>query len=353
MAQLHPHFTALASPASLSDLAKASQADLLAGAPDMQINAVAPLAGAGPGLLVWLRDADRLAELKGRSGYVLITTQILADQLVREGAGAGAGVGGLLVCDNPRAGFARAAARLYPEPAPQAGIAAGAVIDPSANIADSAEIGPNCVIGPAVLLGPRSILGAGVQLAAGTIIGAECHIGAGCLLQASQLGDRCVLKPGSIIGGAGFGFEPTAEGPLAIPHLGGVEIGPDCHIGSGCTIDRGGMGATRIGAGVKIDNQVHIAHNVQIGDHTIIAGQTGIAGSAVIGARCLIGAQAGIADHVRIADDTVLLARAGVTKSLAEAGVYGGFPAQKAKDYWKELASLRRLRLAGRKEASK
>ena len=349
MAKLHPYFTALASPASLADLAKASQASLLAGSPDMQIDGIARLEEAGPGRLVWVRDADKLAELAGCKGYAVITTPVLADQLAQNGEGAG----GLLVCDNPRAGFARAAARLYPAPAAQPGIAAGAVIDPSAEIGPGAEIGPNCVIGPAVQLGPRSILGAGVQLAAGTMIGADCHIGAGCLLQFCQLGERSVLKPGSIIGGAGFGFEPTAEGPLAIPHLGGVEIGPDCHIGSGCTIDRGGIDATRIGAGVKIDNQVHIAHNVQIGDHTIIAGQTGIAGSAVIGVRCLIGAQAGIADHVRIADDTVLLARSGVTKSLAEAGVYGGFPAQKAKDYWKELASLRRLRLAGRKEASK
>ncbi len=349
MAQLHPHFTALASPASLAELASVSKAGIRTGAPDIKISAIAPLAEAGPGLLVWLRDADRLDDLAGRSGYVVITTETLADQLADQRAGAAA----VLTCENPRAGFARAAARLYPQPAPQAGVAPGAVIDPTAEIAADAEIGPNCVIGPAVQLGPRSILAAGVQLAAGTNIGADCHIGAGCLLQFCQLGDGCVLKPGSIIGGAGFGFEPTAEGALAVPHLGGVEIGPDCHIGSGCTIDRGGMEATRIGAGVKIDNQVHIAHNVQIGDHTIIAGQTGIAGSAVIGARCRIGAQAGIADHVHIADDTVLMARTGVTKSLAQAGVYGGFPAQKAKDYWKELASLRRLRLAGRKEASK
>lgn len=340
MSGLHSYFLNSAKPAQLEQLARIADARLLSGEAGQMIAGVCLPEQAGPGQLVWLKEADQLHRLAGRSGFAIITRPELADQIT--------GAAAILVCDNPRAGFARIAACLYPETQPSGACHPSAAIDPSARIDTGADIGPHCVIGPGVVIARDCRIGAGCHIGGASQIGPGCHIGAGCVIEYTDIAGNVTIKPGSIIGGAGFGFEPTPDGPVMIPHLGGVKIGEDCHIGSGVTIDRGGLGDTILGNGVKIDNQVHIAHNVSVGDHTLIAGMTGIAGSATIGRRCLIGSQAGIADHVRIADDTVLLARSGVSKSLPEPGVYGGFPAQKASDYWKELASLRRLR-TGRK----
>ena len=141
----------------------------------------------------------------------------------------------------------------------------------------------------------------------------------------------------------GFGFEMTQDGAVMLPHLGLVEIADNVTIGSQTVIDRGVLGNTIIGRDVMIDNHVHIAHNVTIGDKTIILAQVGIAGSSNIGCNAIIGGQVGIKDHVEIADNVMVLSGSKVTKSLEKAGAYAGFPAQPAKQHWREMAQLKQL----------
>ena len=137
----------------------------------------------------------------------------------------------------------------------------------------------------------------------------------------------------------GFGIAQSAQGWLKVPQLGGVRVGDDVEIGATCTIDRGAIGNTEIGAGVKLDNQVHIAHNVVIGEHTAIAGQCGISGSSQIGARCVMGGQVAISGHLLIADDVFLMGRSIVTKSISKAGTYSSVLSVEEAGKWRKLAA--------------
>ena len=151
------------------------------------------------------------------------------------------------------------------------------------------------------------------------------------------------IGAGTVIGESGFGFEMTNTGAIRLPHVGIVRVADECSIGNQCSIDRGSLGDTVLGHSVMIDNMCHIAHNVQIGDRSIFAGQCGISGSVKIGADVKIGGQVGIAQHVTIGDGAVLTARCGVTKDVAPNTQMAGFPAIEVSQYWREQAALRRL----------
>lgn len=209
------------------------------------------------------------------------------------------------------------------------GIHRSAVIDASAEIADGVSIGPQCVIEAGAKIG------AGSRLGAGCVVGAESVLGQDCLLHARvtlyhgvRVGDRAILHSGVVLGADGFGFAPDPfkeEGAWAkIAQLGGVSIGNDVEIGANTTIDRGALEDTVIGHGVKLDNQIMIAHNCQIGNHTAMAACVGVAGSTAIGERCTIGGAAMISGHLVLGDDVHVSGGTAITSSVSKPGRYTG-----------------------------
>ncbi len=159
-----------------------------------------------------------------------------------------------------------------------------------------------------------------------------------------RIGERCLLHPGSVIGADGFGQAPDAGTYVKVPQVGAAVLGDDVEVGANTTIDRGAIGDTVIGDGVKIDNQVQIGHNVRIGEHTVIAGCAGISGSAVIGRRCLIGGMVGVAGHLEICDDVAVTGRTMVSSSIRQPGVYSSaLHADEAKRFRRNAARFQQL----------
>jgi UDP-3-O-[3-hydroxymyristoyl] glucosamine N-acyltransferase len=225
-------------------------------------------------------------------------------------------------------------------------------IHPTAVIASSATIGDNIAIGAYVVIGERCAIGNNVTLYPGTILGDDTSVGNETLIYANvtireqcKIGNRVVLHSGTIVGSDGFGFAPKEDGTFEkIPQRGIVVINDDVEIGANCTIDRATLGETRIEKGVKIDNLVQIAHNVVIGEHTVIAGQSGISGSTKIGKYCMIGGQVGFAGHLTIADHSSFGAKSGVPKSITEEGkTWFGYPIKELHQTLRIEAAVRNL----------
>ena len=331
--------------ASLAEIAAAIGADLLgpADAGSRRIARIGAIEMADATTLSFVSNPRYRAQLALTSAAALIVAPALrADALARDG-----GRGVVLLADDSYLCFARLtqwwAARV--RPAALAGVHASALVDPGARL------------GAGVSIGPQTVIEAGAVLGEGVVVGAQCfigrnvHIGAGSrlaprvtLLFDCSVGERCVLNSGAVIGADGFGFAPTAQGYVKIEQLGAVRIGDDVEIGANTCIDRGALEDTVIGNGVKLDNLVQIAHNVQIGDHTAVAGGVGIAGSAKIGARCTLGGKAGVAGHLTIADDVHIGAHATVMSSVSAPGVYSGyFPLDEARSFQRNAAVVRQL----------
>jgi len=217
-----------------------------------------------------------------------------------------------------------------PDPFPT-GVHATAVVD------ESARLGTNVALGAHVVVGKHAVIGEKTRISHGCVIGDEAVVGGDCLFyprvtvyHQCRVGSRVIIHSGAVIGSDGFGFAPQPDGTYEkIPQLGIAVVEDDVEIGANCTIDRATMGQTTIHRGVKLDNLVHIAHNVSVGDHTVIAAQTGISGSTKIGKNCMIAGQVGLVGHIEIADRTIIMAQSGVPKSIVEPGkTYFGYPAK-------------------------
>ncbi len=317
----------------LDELVARLGGDLL-GDPAVAVRRVATLDQAGEGDLAFLANpkyASRLGDCRASAVIVAPDARELTT-LPR------------IVTADPYVYFARVAQLFSPPHNPPVGLHETAVVDvsvpasvsigPGSTIEAGARIGENVVIGPGCHVGRDVVIGDGSRLHAGVTIYHGCVIGR-----------DCVLHAGAVIGADGFGFARERDGSwVKIPQTGRVVIGDDVEVGANTTIDRGALDDTVIGNGVKLDNQIQIAHNVRIGDKTAVAGCVGIAGSTTIGARCMIGGQAGIIGHLVIADDVVVSAGTLVTKSIRRAGVYtGNLPVQSHPDWVKNFAHLRHL----------
>ncbi|MBI1907389.1 MAG: UDP-3-O-(3-hydroxymyristoyl)glucosamine N-acyltransferase [Rhodocyclales bacterium] len=249
-----------------------------------------------------------------------------------------------IVVDDPYLYFARVARLFHPPRLPDAGIDASArVYSPvpaNVSVGPGATVGADVVIADAVVIGAGCHVGNGARIGEGTRLHPNVTVYADCVL-----GRDCIVHSGAVIGADGFGFARERDGTwLKIPQTGRVIIGDDVEIGANTTIDRGALDDTVIGDGVKLDNQIQIAHNVRIGARTAIAGCVGIAGSTVIGERCMIGGQAGIIGHLSIADDVVVSAGTLVTKSIRRKGVYtANLPVQEHAGWVRNFAHLRHL----------
>ncbi len=246
----------------------------------------------------------------------------------------------------PRLFAARAIAKLHPPLRPPAGVHPSAVVGPGAVLGAHVAVGPGAVLGAGVHIGESSIVGAGCRIGDYARIGSGCLLHAGVTLYAGvTVGDRAILHSGSVIGADGFGFVWNGERYEKFPQIGSVEIGDDVEVGANSTIDRGALGNTWIGNGVKLDNQVHVGHNCRIGNHVVVAAQTGFSGGVVIEDRAVIGGQVGVGDKARIEKGAVIGSGAGIlTSKIVRAGqVVWGTPARPLKEHLAQLAALAKL----------
>ncbi len=224
-------------------------------------------------------------------------------------------------------------------------------VDDTARLASGTKLGNDLSIGRYVTIGQGVTLGDRVLIGNGVHIGEDVEIGDDTVIEdqvvicsGCRIGKRCCLSPAAVIGASGFGYARNQERWEKIEQLGAVLIGDDVDIGANTTIDRGTLDDTRIGDGVKLDNQILIAHNVQVGDNTIMAGGVGIAGSTEIGQRCQFAARVGILGHLKIADDVIVLSNSLVTHSIKTAGEYASTIAVQPAQQWRKTAALiRRL----------
>jgi UDP-3-O-[3-hydroxymyristoyl] glucosamine N-acyltransferase len=199
-------------------------------------------------------------------------------------------------------------------------------------------IDKNVMIGNNVSVYPNAYIGEGVTIGGNTVIHAGVKIYDGC-----KIGSNCIIHAGAVIGGDGFGFIPTENGFQKVPQTGIVVIEDLVEIGANTVIDRATLGTTVIHTGVKLDNLVHIAHNVEIGEHSAIAAQTGISGSTKIGKHVLIGGQVGIVGHIKIEDGVKINAQSGISKSIEKNKSVSGSPATEFREHYKQLAQIKRI----------
>jgi UDP-3-O-[3-hydroxymyristoyl] glucosamine N-acyltransferase len=252
----------------------------------------------------------------------------------------------LLRTEKPKLAFARAAAWLLPPVPIAAGIHPTAVISPSAQIAKDVSIGPYVVIEDNVDVGAGTEIGAFCFLGRGVRLGKDCRLYPRVTLYSGvRLASRVILHSGAVIGSDGFGYVADDGKYRKFPQVGKVEIGDDVEIGANTTVDRGSLDCTNISAGVKLDNLVHIAHNVRIGEGTVIAAQTGISGSVVIGRNVVLGGQTGVAERCRIEDGAIVGAQAGIPtgKTIRSGQVVWGTPARPLEKFKKQFAWLGRV----------
>ena len=256
----------------------------------------------------------------------------------------------ILEVADPKFAFAKAAAWLLPRVTPKSTIHATAIVAPTVKIAQNVSIGPYAVIEG------EAEIGAGTTIGAHAFIGRASRIGANCILHprvtlyaGARLGDRVEIHSGAVIGSDGFGYvfgHASGEDRYwKFPQVGRIEIADDVEIGANTTIDRGSLETTQIATGVKIDNLVQVAHNVRIGEHTVIAAQTGISGSSTIGKRAMIGGQVGIADHCKLEDGAIAGAQAGIPtgKTIRSGQTVWGTPARPLEKFKEQYAWFARL----------
>ena len=250
-----------------------------------------------------------------------------------------------LVMTNPYVGFAKLSQLFDNLPKQAAGIHPSAVVAETAEIAEGVSIAANVVVGENTQIGEGSRIGPGCVINDHSIIGKNTLLHANVVMYHDvMIGDDCIVHAGCVIGADGFGFAPSAGSWVKIAQLGGVRIGNNVEIGANTTIDRGALGNTEIGNGVKLDDQIMIAHNVIIGDDCAIAGTVGIAGSSKLGKRCTLAGGVGIAGHLELTDDVHVTGMTMITKSVSEAGAYSsGTAMMPLKEWRKSAARFRQL----------
>lgn len=299
------------------------------------VRSVAPLDRAGPEDLSLMVSGAYRTELRGSGAGVVLVTEDLADEV--------AGVTTAVVVRDPARALTQVVVRLHPPPVPVPGVDPTARLGTGVILEEGVSIGPHVVLGAGVRIGARSRLEPGVVLEDDVVVGADCRLGARVVCgRNTRLGDRVWIKPGAVLGGTGFGFHSGPEGHQRIPHVGRLIVGDDVEIGSLTTIDCGSIDDTRIDRGTKVDNLVHVGHNVQIGEHCILAGGVLVGGSSRLGRFVIVGGGAGIGDHVVIGDGARIGSGTGVYREVPAGATVSGYVARSHRETLRvQAASLR------------
>jgi UDP-3-O-[3-hydroxymyristoyl] glucosamine N-acyltransferase len=299
------------------------------------VQQIGTLEKATAGQIAFLANAKYRHQLEGSQASAVILSK----------ADAGATDLPRIVCDNPYSYFAKLSAFLNPLPVCVPGIHSSAVIGKGTKISPQAQIGPMVIVGDGAVIGAGTVVMAGCSIGEGTTLGENTRLYPRVTVyQECVIGSHVIVHSGAVIGADGFGIAWEEGRWLKIPQIGRVVIGDHVEIGANTTIDRGALDDTVIEEGVKMDNQIQIAHNVRIGAHTAIAGCVGIAGSATIGKYCRIGGSAGILGHLQIADHVEVASFTLIGKSITEPGSYAGiFPFSKNDEWRNNAVHLRHL----------
>ncbi len=306
------------------------------GSTDALIESIASFSCATSGQLTFLNHDKNLSANNQNTDAIVITDQASAEKISAKA---------IIFSDHPQLSFARAIPLVIAIENPSRGVHDSAQISDDAIIDPSAAVMPNAVIEADVVVAEGAVVGSNVFIGKGTRIGKHTRIDSNVSIYANtQIGEDCRVGAGSVIGSPGFGIVQDGKQWARFPQVGKVIIGDSVDIGANCCIDRGAIEDTIIGSGVKLDNLIQIAHNVQIGDNTVIAACTGIAGSAKIGENCQIGGRASIQGHIRIADNVVITTCTFVNKSIPKPGVYSSSISMQENSQWlKNHARLKRL----------
>jgi UDP-3-O-[3-hydroxymyristoyl] glucosamine N-acyltransferase len=330
----------------LSQLAQTLGVELRLSGNDLEIHGVSAINSATPASLVFAEDAQSFAGALASGAAAIIASPKLAAEASDKS---------LLLAAQPKLAFARAALLLKPA-VRASGLYPTAVIDPSASLGEQVSVGPYAVIEAHAQVGTGTRIGAGAVIGAGVKIGDHCHIYPRVVLYSgTELGNHVVVHAGVVLGSDGFGYVRDADTGeyLQFPQQGRLIVEDDVEIGANTTIDRGALEETRIARGVKIDNLVHLGHNVRVGRNVVIAAQTGVSGSSSIGDNAVVGGQVGIGDHAHVGDQVILGSGSGVLTHKKVKGpgvVFWGRPARPLRQYLKELAALARLARSSKDE---
>lgn len=311
------------------------------GDPQARISSVGSPGTAGPEDLIYVDSEKNRARAQGSKAHCVLAPA----GIVLQGKT-------IIRVPNPKLAFAKASIWLLPQKRVLAGVHATAVVSPSARIAPDAAVGPYVVVEDRASVGARAAIDAFCSIGRGTTVGEDSHLYPRVTLyEGVHLGRRVIVHSGAVIGADGFGYVFGEGRHWKFPQLGSVVIGDDVEIGANTTMDRGSLETTHIADGVKIDNLVQVAHNVQIGENSVIAAQTGISGSSTIGRGVIIGGQVGIADHCEVQDGAVLGAQSGVPtgKTIRSGQTVWGTPARPLDRFKEQYAWLSRLPELGRR----
>ncbi|QDT04418.1 UDP-3-O-acylglucosamine N-acyltransferase [Rubripirellula lacrimiformis] len=302
----------------------------LTGNADLVCTGANPPDQAQAGEITMLDDPKRAAAVAGSGAVAVITSSLIDDCSCAQ-----------VVVDDPRDAFAKIVSHFRP-PVDAA--------DWNDGISADASVHATAIVHPRAIIAAGAVVGARTRVGPGVVISARCQIGQDCVLnpnvtlyEYTELGDRVVIHAGVVVGAHGFGYRQKDGRHIPTAQLGYVAIESDVEIGAGATIDRGTYGATRIGEGTKIDNQVMIAHNCQIGKHNLLCSQVGIAGSSCTGDYVILAGQVGLKDHVHLGDHTIVGAQAGVMDDCPGNEVYLGSPATPQREQMQIMAVERRL----------
>jgi UDP-3-O-[3-hydroxymyristoyl] glucosamine N-acyltransferase len=297
------------------------------------VDSIASLKNAGPGDLSYAEEKFQTEVANSQAGCVIVRSGEFPSKTV-------------ILAKNPKLAFARAAAWVMAETADDPGIHPSATVAPDAVIGDRVKIGPGAVIESAAIIGDASVIEAGCYVGKRVRIGRNCTLYPRVVIYAgAEIGSRVIIHAGAVIGADGFGFVKDGVQHVKFPQAGKVMIQDDVEIGANTCIDRGSLETTIIGRGVKLDNLIQIAHNVEIGEHTVIAAQTGISGSSTLGSQCIIGGQVGIGEHARLDDHTIIGGQGGVLngKHIRGGEVLWGTPVRPLREFLVQQAYLARM----------
>lgn len=338
-----PHFFTKSNPISVASIVEHVGANCAEDANlDQSITDIAPISEARTGHVTFLDNPKYVADLANTEATAVLCSKRYVAK-VPDGVLA-------LEVKNPYQAFSQVSALFYPQamsPLPffgsEGGISQGAHIHPTAQVESGVTIEPGASVGAGAEVGAGTTIGVNAVIGQGVRIGRSCHIGANVVLQHSLVGDHVILHPGVCVGQDGFGFAMSPKGHQKVPQVGRVIIQDRVEIGANSTIDRGANKDTVIGEGTKIDNQVQIGHNVEVGRHCVLVSQVGISGSSILEDFVAIGGQSGVAGHIRIGMGAQVAAVSVAKDDLPAGGRYGGVPAKPVRQWFRELAAIKKL----------